>query len=256
MKTIWEYFKLAVLVWGFLCLALVLYIVVSLIAKDFSYEREAEQQAQVDTSYKKSVGDINIKVSKNKQNQERLLISIYKKEKTVVTDYALPMERFDLGWLDVEDVLVYPMSGEKYRIILMSTNTESDHDTLHNYIWVLSLDGKLGFEKMIDLSDFRKIPDNKSVLYGDRIIYLPGFGEETYESVSVPVEVTIGRMIGVRPLLGRQNLDSIRHHYEKIIDARINKLSALQDKEMLEQYRNAAKELQEIVERQEYPSSL
>lgn len=225
MKTIWEYFKLAVLVWGFLCLALVLYIVVSLIAKDFSYEREAEQQAQVDTSYKK-------------------------------TDYALPMERFDLGWLDVEDVLVYPMSGEKYRIILMSTNTESDHDTLHNYIWVLSLDGKLGFEKMIDLSDFRKIPDNKSVLYGDRIIYLPGFGEETYESVSVPVEVTIGRMIGVRPLLGRQNLDSIRHHYEKIIDARINKLSALQDKEMLEQYRNAAKELQEIVERQEYPSSL
>jgi hypothetical protein len=254
MGEFWRFFKLAVLVWGFVCLAIVLFVVGSIMMKDHSYKQEAEQQAQVDTSYKKTVGNLKVVVSKDSSNQERLSISIYRNENPLVKDYELPMAQFDLGWLNVEDVLIYPGGGGSYRIVLLTTNTESDHDTLHDYIWMLKLDKVMSFDRMIDLSDFHKMPNNETIQYGSREIYLPGFEGEEYLTISIPVEVVLGQTIRVKPLLSRPNLDEIKRHYSKVIESRLDKLVKMKDEEMVAKYRNFAKELQDTAVESEYPA--
>lgn len=254
MGTFWRFFKLAVLVWGFVCLAIVLFVAGSIIMEGHSHRQEAEQQAQVDSSYKKNVGNLKVVVSKDNSNQERLSISMYKNERPLVNNYELPMAQFDLGWLNVEDVLIYPNGGGSYRIVLLTTNTESDHETLNDYIWMLKLDKVMSFDRMINLSDFHKMPNNKAIQYGNRVIYLPGFEGEEYLTVSIPVEVVLDRTVRVKPLLSRPNLDEITRHYSKIIESRLDKLVKMKDQEMVAKYRNFAKELQEAAVESEYPA--
>lgn len=247
MAKFWMYFKKGVLVWGFIWLAIILIVAITLAVQRVSNKQVAEQTAQQDTSFKKTVGDISLKVTKDSANPERLLISASRKNTPLVTNYELPMKQFDLSWLDVDDARISAMGDKGYRIILFSVESESDHDFSHYYIWLLTLDGKMSFDKMINLSDAHEIPGDESLLFGNRVISLPSFDELSYEEIAIPVEVQIGSALNMKPLLNQHSLDLLKQHYRKIIQSRIAKLSKSKDTKLLEKYKAASIEFEESI---------
>jgi len=249
MQKVWKYFKLFVLVWGFIWLAIVLFIGATILVQKMSNKQEARQQQeeQVDTRFKKTVGDINIKVAKDPADSEKLLVSVSRKNTPLVTDYELPLKQFDLSWIDVDDARVYSMGEKGYRIILFSSESESDHDYSHNYIWLLTLNGAMRFDTMIDLSNAHKIPGSESQLFGNRVIQLPAFDDVDYDQIEIPVEVEVERTLGMRPMLSQPNLELLKQHYNKMIQDRIAKLTKSKDADVLEKYRAASQEFEKTV---------
>jgi hypothetical protein len=228
-------------------LAVILFLVGYILVQRVSSQREPEQQEQLDTSFKKTEGDISLKVTKDSTNPEKLLISVSKKHTTLVTDYELPAQQFDLGWLDVDDARIFPNGDKGYRIILFSTESESDHDFAHNYIWLLTLNGKMSFDKMIDVSNLHKIPEDESLLFGNRVIRLPSFGETSYEEIAIPVEIQLGSQPIIKSMLNQHSLELLKQVYEKSIQNRMDKLSKSKDTVLLEKYKNASLEFDEAI---------
>jgi hypothetical protein len=251
MATVWKYFKQAVLVWGFVWLAIILFIVVSVLVQKVNSQMEAAKQSQIDTSFKKTVGDINLKVKKESTNHDKLLVSVAKNNTALVTDFALPSEQYNLNCLDVNDANVFPTNNNAYRVILFSSESESDHDFSHSYIWVLNLNKEMRFEKLFNISDVHKIPGDDSLIYGNLEIDLPDFGKEEFQAVHVPVEVRVGSTISMRPMLNQHSLNQMREHYVRFINGRIAQLTNLKDDVLLKRYKMALQDFEDgTVEKQ------
>ncbi len=245
MGKFWKYFKLVVLVWGFIWLGIVLFIVATILLQSFTNRQEAKLEAQIDTSFKKTIGEISLVVKEGKEDSSRLYLTISKRGKLLVTDYELPTEQLAEGWANVDDARIYLIGNDGYSIILF-LESESDHDYSHKYILQFSLNEKIEFDRLVDLAIPHKIPGDESLLFGNRIIDLPSFENESFETVDIPVLVKIGSTIKVCPMLNQRNLALQRRHYGKVIQHRIDLLSKSKDAELQKQYRLIEKEFDEI----------
>lgn len=247
MAKFWLYFKRVVLVWGFIWLAIVIFIALTFALQNMGKPTEAVQQVQPDEGFKKSVGGIDINVTKIENDLERLLVSVRRNGNEPVTNFELPVQEFELGWIDVNDAHLFPLGEKGFRIVLFTTNQESDHEVLRSYIWLLKLDEEISFEKMIEISGFSRIPGDESRVYGNRVVHLPSFDEEVYREIDVPVEIQVGKTLRVRPMLTRQSLELLRQHYSKTIQDRIELLSKKKDEALLAKYMAAARELDDCL---------
>jgi hypothetical protein len=245
MEKFWKYFKLVILVWGFICLGIVLFIVVILMLQSFTNRQEAKQEAQIDTSFKKTIGDISLIAREGKEDSSRLYLTITKRGKPLVTDYELPTEQLKESWSNVGDARIYSTGNGGYSIILF-LESESDHDYSHKYILQFSLNEKMEFDRLVDLAIPHKIPGDESLLFGNRVINLPSFENEGFETIDIPVLVKIGTTIKVCPMLNQRNLELQKRHYGKVIQHRIDLLSKSKDAELQKQYLMIEKEFDEI----------
>lgn len=252
MANFWMYFKRVVLVWGFIWLAIVLFIAITLALQNLSARNEAKQQEQQDMSFKKTVGDINLKVARDSVNQDKLLVSVEKKNISLVTNFELPAKQFNLSWLEVDDASVFKIKDDSYRIILFSSESESDHDFSHEYIWVFRLNKKMNFEKLFNVSDVHKMPGDPTFLFGNLEIDLPDYGKEEFVVVDVPVEIRVGSSISMRPMLNRESLDKLSEHYTKFIKGRIAQLTDLKDESMLKKYKIALQDFEDAIVEKQY----
>jgi hypothetical protein len=245
MEKFWKYFKLIVLVWGFVCLGIVLLIVATILLQNVSNKHEEKQAEQVDTSFKKTVGEVKLKVATAPDDPGRSFVTISKNEKTLVASYELPAKQFDLGWFEVNDARVYPMGGGSYRIILSSDESESDHDYSHKYIWQFTLGKEMNFDRMIDLSNAQMIPGDESLLIGHRAITLPSFGDEAYRELDAPVVVKVGNPLCMSTMLSQRNVGLMKKYYDAMIRQRIDMLTKNEDAELKKTYQRRLKEFEE-----------
>ena len=249
MAKYWLYFKKVILVWGFIWLAIVIFIALTLALQNVGKSSEPLQKDQTEVSFKKSEGDIDLKVTKVEKGgeRERWLVSVHSKKKLLVTDYELPTEQFDLGWIEVDEARIFPLGEKSYRIVLFTTNQESDHEVQHSHIWILRLDEKIHLEKMMEISGSIRIPGDESRLFGNRVVRLASFDEERYQEIEVPVEIQVGQTLSVRSMLTEHSLELLRQHYDKVIQSRIELLKNKKDEALLAKYKDAAHEFEDCL---------
>lgn len=250
MAKFWMYFKKGVLIWGFICLAIVLVAINAILIDRMRSQKEVEKQEQVDTSFKKTDGDLSLKVTRDSENQDKLLISISNKGKSLVSGFELPTEQFMWDWIEIGDAKIFPIDEESYRVILFSGSSESDHDFSHRYIWVFTLKEQMRLNHFLSISDVHQVPGSESSFFGNLELYLPNSGEDASDVIYIPAEIHEGKTINTKPMLSQPNLQLIRQHYHKVIEDRISKLSGDKDVAMLEKFKAVLRDFdQSLVER-------
>lgn len=241
---IWKYFKYFAMALGFLSLALILYVSLSLIfvkgGVDQNEDHENKQPVEI---YKKAVGDMDLKISREVNNNGRLLVSIARGKSRLVTDYVLPTEQYELDWLQVTDADILPLSTGEYGVVLFSAIEECDHCDNGNYIWLLKLDNKMSLVTMLPLLDMHKTENKNTVVLANKAIYLPYIQDAPQEQIIIPIKIEIGQSIKIAPMLDQESTGLFKQHFGKIIDKRLEKLSQSSESDLLEKYTAAAAEL-------------
>jgi len=242
MKKFWSILKKIVLVWGFLCLAFVLFIVIMLTLESLDHHHASPQPAEEEV-FTKTVDDLQLRIVRRNETGT-FVVSVSRQKTPLVADYVLPTERFDLDWVDITDATVLPGQDGSYRIVLYSSSYECDEASA-DYIWLLKAQGKMELVEMLNLSDLHRLDGDEIVLFGNRFITLPSTPDLPYATLTVPVTVKIGTTISRAPLLTPQGSDLLRRYLEKTRPQRVSGDAAPPDEEGPEQFEKAAKALEE-----------
>lgn len=243
----WMYFKKAVLVWGFIWLAIVLVVGTWIFIESLPRHQSLDKLDQKkDDGFKKAAGDMELTAVHDEADSERVLISLSRKSTPLITDYELPTKEFGLQWVDINEADVIPTGHGEYRIIVQGGSYDCDQESAH-YIWVLDYRKEMRMVKMLTLFGMHKVAGRPDRLFATQIVQLPAFDDEKFEQIDVPIELEIGKVVKVRSMLGTQNNELMRLHFGKIMDERMNKLAKNDNKELLEKYKAASAELKEAL---------
>lgn len=255
MLKFWKYFKTAVLVWGFINLALVLFLL-GWAAVD-SYSRHtaratASEPAEPDLDLAKEFGDLKLDVVRTHGAKQSVLLSLFRAGRPVVTDYPLPLAEYGLDWLEVYDARVIRLTGNAYRIVLFGHSSENDVGV--GPVWFLKYDGQMQVVKVLVLTNPRIADEDRLRLFGDVSVALPGLdGSDPHVLASVPTQVSVGDDIRIAPMLSAQGAELVRGYYGRMISARMAKLTGGDDAEMLVSYKKVSAELQKSLVPQVIP---
>ena len=250
MTKLWTYFKKVVLVWGFISLAFFLLAVISLTISTFAGKKIA--QVEQEEGFHKDFNDIKLKVTRNYDETSSYFVNISKGSSSLITDYRIPTEKYDLDWFEVTDASIVPVKENEYRVILYSAIYDCDQESGH-FVWLFKLNNQMQLVKMISLSDVHKVEGDDLMLFGNKIISLPSFTDFKYEQIVMPLEVGIGEAVRIAPMMNQRSIDIMRHYYGSELDRRIDKLTASSDGEMLKQYQKASAEFKEVLSEKTYP---
>ncbi|HEY6095768.1 MAG TPA: hypothetical protein VIU93_12530 [Gallionellaceae bacterium] len=252
MARFWEYFKTAVLVWGFAWLLIVLVMAGWILAENLSKAPHDQLEQDQGQHFNKDFGDLRLEVVRKGDDADNLRVSLFKGKKALASNFALPAGEFNVGAMQITDASVIPSGNNSYRIILHSVDYECDQEASH-YLWLLKLDGKMSLVKMLNFSVVRKVEGSDARLLADKVIQLPAVDDEGFERIDIPVMLEIGQSIRLSPLLSEQGKALIRQHYGKIIESRLEKLSKSDNPDQIEQYKTASRELKEFLLEQSIP---
>lgn len=245
MQKFWKYFKVAVLIWGFLSLAFVVFVAGWIVVEhNFRTVAQAPQEAgQVEPVLDKTFGELQLKITQTSGKLNTFQLSLVQAGKSLLTEYPLPLGDYGLDWISISDAKVVPLAAGAYRIMLYSSYGESEGS--EGQIWLLKFDGQMRMVKLIQLADRHQLDDKETQLFGNVNIVLPAIGDaDYYETMAVPTQISIGDEIRTTPMLDPQGRAMLRAHYEKRIAARMAKLTGPAHAELLAQYKKAAAELQ------------
>lgn len=237
MRKFLKYSKLALLIWGAVSLGFVLFVAGMIAFQQISKSTSVQQQRDEvrEPTLQKRFGDLQLRIMADKQGA--LLLSLFRAEHAVVTDYKLPAGDYRLY-----DAEVVPLADSAYRVMLYSNDAESTD----GHIWLLKFDGKMRLVKTIPLSDPHQLDEKKTQMFGNTSIVLPGISDsDDYETMAVPTRISIGDEIRIVPLLNAQDLGALNAYFEKRIAARMAKLDAPKNAEMLALYKRAVIEFKE-----------
>lgn len=243
MAKFWTYLKAGVLVWGFVSLTIVLIFVVTIISSDLRNKEVADVERE---QLQKTSGDIKLRVTRGNSENNGIFIDISKGEMPLTTNYRLPTKQYGLEAIDVTDASIVRVKENEYRVILYSAVYDCDRAS-GQFIWLFKLKGQLDLVTMIGLSDLYKVGGKESVMFGNKSIFLPSFGTSKYEQIVIPIEVQIGDVIKVTPMLNRRSIDMIRSNFGKEIDTRIAMLTSPDSVALLKEYKKAKDELNEVL---------
>ena len=250
MGQFWTYFKKIIFVWGVISLAFALFMIISL-GISTMVSRKGVEQEQGD-KYEKSFNDIRLSVVRKYDQTNNFLVSIARADKPLISDYSLPIKKYDVDWLRITDASVNAVNENEYRIILYSAVYDCDQESAH-YIWLLKLNKQMNLVEMIKMSDMHRIEGSEILIFGNRIISLPSFAEFKYEHVIIPIEIKISEAINTAPMLNRKGMDMMKSYFKKEVQKRKNKLAGSSDTAMLELYNKAAKEFDEAISERVIP---
>lgn len=243
MQKFWKYFKVSVLIWGFISLAFVVFVAGwILVENNFRTAAQQPQEAgQIEPVLDKTFGELQLKITQTSGKTNAFRLSLVKAGKPLLTDYQLPLGDDGQDWVSISDAKVIPLAGGAYRIMLYSNYGESEDS--EGQIWLLKFDGQMRMVKLIQLADQHQLDDQETQLFGNVNIVLPAIGEtDYYETIAVPTQISIGDEIRTTPMLDPQGLAMLRATYEKKIAARMAKLTGPDHAELLAQYKKAAAE--------------
>lgn len=252
MKKIWTYFKNTVLVWGFVSLGFLAYAATSIWIQNSSSNRaagEAQAQETSEPVLDQAFGDLQLKVTRKSDTTGGLLVSVSKANEPLVTDYNLPTAENGLDWVGITNAKVIPVAGHGYRIVLYS----GDGDESGGQIWLLKWDGQMRLVKLIQLASRQQLDDKGLLLFGNATIVLPQSSGFPYESIAMPLQVSIGEVVRIAPMLNQQGLDTFRAYFDQKIAERTAKLTEPADAALLAQYKKAKLEFSELVSAQVLP---
>lgn len=250
MGIFWTYTKKIIFVWGIVSLAFALFVIISLTRLWWVSHKIVEQEQ--DDKYKKTFNDIKLCVIRKYDQTNHFLVSATKADKPLISDYSLPIKQYDLDYLTIKDASVIPINKNEYRIILYSAVYDCDQESAH-FIWLLKLDKQMHLVQMIQMSDMHRIEGSEILIFGNKIIGLPSFGDLKYEQVLVPVAIKIGDAIKTVPMLDRKSMVMMKNFFEKEMQKRKNKLAGSSDTATLELCKKAAREFDEAISERAIP---
>ena len=250
MGKLCTYFKKIIFVWGVISLAFALFVIISLTISTMVSRKVVEQEQ--DDKYEKSFNDIRLSVVRKYDQANNFFVSVTRAGKPLISDYSLPIKKYDLDWLRITDASVIPVNDNEYRIILYSAVYDCDQESAH-YIWLLKLNKQMHLVQMIKMSEMHRIEGSEVLIFGDKIISLPSFADFKYEHVVIPIEIKISDAIKTAPMLNRKGMDMIKSYFEKEVQKRKHKLARSSDTAMLELYKKAAREFDEAISERVIP---
>lgn len=250
MGTFWTYLKKIIFIWGVISLAFALFLIISLGISTLVGRKVVEQEQ--DDKYEKSFNDIRLTVLRKYDQTNSFLVSLTRANKPLISDYSLPIKKYDLDWLKITDASVIPVNENEYRIILYSAVYDCDQESAH-YIWLLKLHKQMDLVEMIEMSDMHRIEGNEILIFGNRIISLPSFADFKYEHVIIPIEIKISDTIYTAPMLNRKGIDMMKSYFKNEVQKRKDMLAGASDTAMVERYTKAAKEFDEAISERVIP---
>ncbi len=228
--------KTAIIIWGILSLALVLFVTISLIVQSLKNRQILEKYQN--EAYEKRFDQLLLTVQeRSEKDQYSQLISISRSGKTLVSNYRLPIEKYGLeSPIEIKDSKFIPVKENEYRIILYSTYNECT-EVSTDYVWFFKLNNKLNLVHVVDLSDLTKNEANELSFFGYKYAKLPYFKDAAYKYFIIPIEITVGETIKISPLLNKSGMDLLKMAYETEAKKRIATLNKTQNDKILKEYK-------------------
>lgn len=236
-----KYFFIAI---GVISSAIILYIALTVVMDNHPQNSEPESKLPVEI-YSTDNSGINLKVSKDYSNDGRLLVSIARDGQQITNDYELPTKQYDLDELTITDAKVMPLKDNGYGIVIFSTNEECDHCGNGSQIWLLKLNAKMSFIKMLPLLDVHRLGGDNTHILASRSIQLPYLEQTTSEQIIIPLDIKIGKKIEITPMLDQKSIGLFKQHFGEIINGRLEKLSESNNPNLLEKYKASSAEFNE-----------
>jgi hypothetical protein len=232
--------------------ALVLFLAIYLMILLSSNRQTAKNYQR--TAYEKSFGDLRLTVQdRSDKNQNAHLISISKSGKTLVSNYRLPIEKYDLRYpLQIKNSKLIPLKENGYRVILFSTFDECCEEST-DYVWFFKLNDKLNLVHVVDLSELTKNEADKLSFFGYKYAKLPYFKDAAYKYFIIPIEVTVGESIKISPLLNKSGIDLIKMSYEIEAEKRMATLNKTQNVDMLKKYKTELAKFKDTITEKNIP---
>jgi hypothetical protein len=245
MKKIINIVKKVILVWGVLslCFALLLsvYVAVNIIStkkligksEDIIYEAKSDEVKLV-------------VIHKTGKDSSEVLINLSKSDKELISNYHLPVEKYGLHSVHVNDSKIIHVRDDEYRIILYSRYYECTEEST-DFIWFFKFKNQLNLIHVIGLSDLYNIQSEETIIFGNKHIGLPSFEANEYKQFIIPVEIRIGDSIKILPLLSRHGITLLKNAFEKEAQGRIEKLRTGGNNEMVEEYKASMQRFSEAI---------
>lgn len=249
IATFWKYFKYVVLAIGFLCLALILYIVVSLNLPQSSHNKQQENKQPAEI-YNKKIGEMQLGILRDEINDGQLLMNISRGAQQLVTNFAFPVKEYDLYWANVSDAKIIPLQNGEYGVIVFTANDECDHCDNGKQIWIFKLGKDLNLLKMISLFDLHQTVDNSNHYFANKLLNVPYQEGLPGDQIFIPVEIMFGKQIIITPMLNQRSVGFLKGHWGKFIENRTQKPSGTENDNLTAKLNMLPKELNEALAQQ------
>ncbi len=250
MAKLWKILKVIIFSVGALTLALIAYGLIStFVSPLFKSTKQHLAEAPVEeTVYEKKDGAMKL-IIKSKETESAIayLLTVTKDNKTVVQNYRLPLEKYDLAGVSFYDAVLIPFRENEFRIILFSSY-EGDEGVSDSHVWFLKMSGAMNVREVMRLSNIHRSEDNGLTITGAKYIGMPYQQLFHSEAFVVPIMVRVRDSIHISPALSAEGTDALHASLEQEIRARMAAPSESSKEEKLgDQYQTVRKELNEAL---------
>ena len=249
IATLWKYFKYFVLAFGFLSLAIILYIYVYLVFSQYSQHYEQENKLPTEI-YSKTLSKLQLQILRDASNDGQLLMNISRGSQQLVTNYTFPVKEYELYWANVSDANITPLQNGEYGVIVFTANEECDHCDNGKQIWIFKLGKSLNLIKVISLFDLHQDADSSNHYFANKLINVPYQEGLPSDQIFIPVEITIGKQIIITPMLNQRSISFLKGHWGKFIESRIQKPKSAEKEELAAKINLLPKKLNESLAQQ------
>lgn len=251
MQKLWKVVRVILMGVGALTLALILWVIFVTSVKPMFMGRGQQETRELTDRviFEKSEDGYQLKVErKETKGPDKYLLSLSREGRQVVREYRLPVEKYQVEYLDIYDAAFVALRGGDEGVILFAEGDAESECSSESIIWVIRASRETSVRDVIRLTDVHRTDQNGLQIVGTKQFALPyqqGFRFETYV---VPVIVRVGDAVTVSPILGGEGVDALRASLSQEVRMRLEKVPQDEKgKKLEEQYRKAEMALNEFL---------
>jgi hypothetical protein len=185
-------------------------------------------------------------IHKTRKDSSEILVNFSKSDKELISNYHLPVEKYGLHSVHVNDSKIIHVRDDEYRIILYSRYYECTEEST-DYIWFFKFKKQLDLIDVIGLSDLHETQSGTTIILGNKHIGLPSFSGSNYENFIIPIQIRIDDIIKISPLLSQHGIALLKNIFENEARERIENLRRAGNNEMVEEYKGSMQRFNEAI---------
>lgn len=251
MQKLWKVVRVILMGVGALTLALFLWLFFVMTVKPMFMGRGQQETRELTDRviFEKNEDGYKLKVKrKETKDSDKYLLSLSRDGRQIVQEHRLPIEKYQVEYLDIYDAAFVALRGGDEGVILFAEGDGESDCSSDTSIWVIRASRETSVRDVIRLADVHRTDQNGLRIVGTKQFALPyqqGFRFETYV---VPVIVRVGDAVTVSPLLGGEGVDALRASLSQEVRMRLEKVPQDEKgKKLEEQYRKAEMSLNELL---------